>query len=428
MTESKNGSIPWMGKIPNHWKIKKIKYCGSATNGLTYSPGQLRQVGVPVLRSSNIKNTKLDFADTVYVDSQTAKDTLLKRGDILICACNGSAELVGKSVYIEKDNEYSFGSFMKRFRSDLGKFGFYVLNSDVFNYHIPLFSTTTINQLTNKAFGDIEIPIPPKEEQKQITAFLDDRCQIIDQSIEKKSQQLESLKIYQKSIIAKIVTTGLNPEALSIDSKISWIGTIPKHWKVLRLANCFSLVKREPDLSKPLLTVSIHSGISDRELGDEDRDRKIWFSEDRSKYQGIKAGDIVYNMMRAWQGAFGASVVDGLVSPAYVVMEPKEGIDSKYFEMLFRTPSIMQAIDGISQGIADFRKRLYWEKARDLLLPVPPYEEQKAIVESLANMDDVSEVVAKLEQQIKLLHEYRSSLINAAVTGKLNINEVENVA
>ena len=158
----------------------------------------------------------------------------------------------------------------------------------------------------------------------------------------------------------------------------------------------------------------LHTGISDSELSDEERDRKVWLSEDRSKYQSVKEGDLVYNMMRAWQGGFGTSTRSGLVSPAYNVLSPKKGIFSKYYELLFRTPNAQKLIYGYSEGIADFRKRLYWEKARDIYVPVPPYEEQARIVSKVTEVNDRIESTKKLiSKQTKLLSEYRDSLISS---------------
>ena len=88
----------------------------------------------------------------------------------------------------------------------------------------------------------------------------------------------------------------------------------------------------------PILMISINTGISDGEVGDEERLRKVVRSEDKSVYKVVHKNDLAYNMMRAWQGGFGAAQVDGLVSPAYVVATPRTELDSRYIEALLRTP------------------------------------------------------------------------------------------
>ena len=99
----KNSGIDWIGNVPEHWEMRKIKHIGVAENGLTYKPTDIcDEEGVLVLRSSNIQNGKLTFDDNVYVN--TAPISLkVKKGDIIICSRNGSASLVGKSAIVEND-------------------------------------------------------------------------------------------------------------------------------------------------------------------------------------------------------------------------------------------------------------------------------------------------------------------------------------
>lgn len=152
--EMKDSGVEWIGDIPKHWHVCKLKHAGYSFNGLTYSPNDLLSDGIPVLRSCNVQNAKLDLSDTVFVSKEQAHDAMLAAGDVLICSRNGSAKLIGKCAYISQSEKYAFGAFMMVYRSLLKKFGYYLLNSDLFRYYKPLFSTTTINQLTSSTFGD----------------------------------------------------------------------------------------------------------------------------------------------------------------------------------------------------------------------------------------------------------------------------------
>src|SRR5215210_3541168 len=89
------------------------------------------------------------------------------------------------------------------------------------------------------------------------------------------------------------------------DSGVEWLGEVPAHWEVMRLATVFREVIESGTDDLPVLSVSIHYGVSDREFDQDELDRKVSRSEDRSKYKQVTAGDVVYNMMRAWQGGFG---------------------------------------------------------------------------------------------------------------------------
>ena len=204
----KDSGIEWIGEIPEHWEVRRIKYIGKAENGLTYTPSDVCDAseGVLVLRSSNIQNGKLVFDDNVYVRSAPAS-LMVKVGDIIICSRNGSASLVGKSAVVENDLTASFGAFMMRFRSNhYYKYINFLLTSTISHYK-QLFTTTTINQLTIGLINNIAMPfIESKEEQQAIAEYLDTKCTEIDNLISIKLSKIDSLNEYKKSIIYEYVT------------------------------------------------------------------------------------------------------------------------------------------------------------------------------------------------------------------------------
>lgn len=204
--EMKDSGVEWIGKIPKHWQVCKIKHIGDSFNGLTYSPKDLLSEGIPVLRSCNVQNAKIDLSDTVFVSEDQARDAMLEIGDVLICSRNGSAKLIGKCAYISQSQKYAFGAFMMVFRSTLKKFGYYILNSALFRYYKPLFSTTTINQLTSGTFGEFLIPLPPEKERLEISDALDRDLKKIDSLSEQVDQTISKLKEYRSSLISAAVT------------------------------------------------------------------------------------------------------------------------------------------------------------------------------------------------------------------------------
>ena len=207
--ELKDSGVEWIGKIPKHWELRKIKTIGKYRNGLTYSPEDIceEEQGTLVFRSSNIKNGKLSLNDNVYVSSQILNILKVQKGDILICSRNGSRELIGKNAIIDIDINASFGAFMMIFRCENPKYLYYILNSHIFNYYLGSFFTSTINQLTGRNFGDMEIVFcPVYEEQKQIAEYLYKKCSQIDETIKKKEELIEKLAEYKKSLIYECVT------------------------------------------------------------------------------------------------------------------------------------------------------------------------------------------------------------------------------
>lgn len=205
----KDSGIEWIGEIPADWEIRRIKSLGTYRNGLTYSPDDLTDdsLGTLVLRSSNIKNGKLVFGDNVYVSSIIPNNLMVNKGDILICSRNGSRELIGKNAIVEDEIIASFGAFMMIFRTKYPNYIYYILNSDVFKYYLGTFLTATINQLTGKNFGDMEVVFCPDiKEQEEIVEYLSKKCSEIDDLIAKKTSLLSELESYKKSLIYEYVT------------------------------------------------------------------------------------------------------------------------------------------------------------------------------------------------------------------------------
>lgn len=193
----KSSDIQWLGDIPEHWEVKKLKYIGESIIGIIYSPNDIveKEEGILVLRSSNVQKGVLAFEDCVYVKKELPEKHLTQKGDILICARNGSAHLVGKCAYLGDENiGLTFGAFMTIFRSSLGKYLYYFFNSSIFKSQTGLFTTTTINQLTSDTLNNMTIAVPPLPEQTAIAQFLDQKTAEIDTLIAQKQRLISLLK------------------------------------------------------------------------------------------------------------------------------------------------------------------------------------------------------------------------------------------
>ncbi|MCK9288130.1 restriction endonuclease subunit S [Dehalococcoides mccartyi] len=206
----KGSGIDWIGEMPRHWEMKRLKFLGSARNGLTYAPEDVvdEDKGTLVLRSSNIQNDRLTFDDNVYVNCRIPKEIVLQENDLLICSRNGSQALIGKCALIdEKTAGQTYGAFMCVYRSRYNKFIHYVFLSDIFSYYLGTFLTSTVNQLTNLNLYNIQIPIPMDlNEQQAIVEFLDHKCAEVDDLIAEKQKAAETMRQYKKSLIYEYVT------------------------------------------------------------------------------------------------------------------------------------------------------------------------------------------------------------------------------
>ena len=167
-------------------------------NGLTYSPDNVTNDGTIVLRSSNIQNSQLDFADTVRVNSSIKDKLIVKDNDILMCSRNGSARLVGKVALIKNLSEpMTFGAFMMIIRSRYYPYLMTYFQMDAFRRQISTGATTTINQITGNMLNKISLPLPKMADIIEFAAFVEQT----DKSKLAIQQSLDKLELLKKSLM-----------------------------------------------------------------------------------------------------------------------------------------------------------------------------------------------------------------------------------
>lgn len=202
------------------------------------------------------------------------------------------------------------------------------------------------------------------------------------------------------------------------ETGLSSIKMIPAHWKMIRNGNLFQQRNQSGNLLDPILEVSIHTGVKVRDLANLARKQIM---SDASKYKKAVIQDLAYNMMRMWQGAVGVVPVNGLVSPAYIVLSPFPHTDPTYYAYLFKTKEYMSEVHKYSRGIVPDRNRLYWESFKQLLSCNPPIEEQRMIVGYLKSKTiQINKLIQKKKCLIELLKKQKQAFIHRAVTRGLD--------
>jgi type I restriction enzyme S subunit len=206
----KDSGVEWLGGIPVHWEVKRLRHIGDAIIGLTYEPDDVvgpDDDGVLVLRASNVNHGRVAFDDNVFVRRTIPEHLRTRLGDILICSRSGSRALIGKCALIDAASAgMTFGTFMTVFRSSHNAFLFDVLNSTIFEYQSGLFLTSTINQLTVNSLKDLTVPVPPDHEQSTIAQRLDRETARIDALVAKVREAIERLKELRTALISAAVT------------------------------------------------------------------------------------------------------------------------------------------------------------------------------------------------------------------------------
>ncbi len=202
-----------------------------------------------------------------------------------------------------------------------------------------------------------------------------------------------------------------------------WLGKIPAHWALVRSHSVFSERIERGFESEPLLSVTIRHGVVCQDELLQSTSKKDTSNEDKSNYKLVQIGDLAYNKMRMWQGSVGRSAYRGIVSPAYIVIHPRDSsmIDAFYYHYLFRTPEFMGESYRHSYGICDDQLSLRYKDFKTIQIPVLPVAEQTQIARFARGTDlKVGCLVRAKRRQIKLLNEQKQVIINQAVTRGLD--------
>src|ERR1700739_2146745 len=427
----KDSGVKWLGQVPEHWEVIRLKYVASMKGRLGWQglrSDEYTEEGPFLVTSEHFTNDRVDWNRCFHVSEDRyaiAPEIQLRPDDVLMMK-DGAA--MGKLAYVDHlPGPACLNSHLLLFRPLDGRFEnrflYYVLGGPDFNgYMIRERTGTTFFGISQERIASFPFAIPPRSEQERILRFIDVETSRIDALIIQQQRLISLLKEKRQTSISHAVTKGLNPKAVMKPSGVKWLGEVPAHWEVYRLTSLYREIIEAGNGELPILSVSIHSGVSDRQLDDEEMDRKVNRSEDAGKYKKVLPGDLVYNMMRAWQGGFGTVTVPGKISPAYVVARPKREISSRFVELLLRTPQAIEEIRCHSYGVTDFRLRLYWDKFKIIRVALPPKEEQEKILARIEKMNQkFDELTEASNSSIATLQERRASLISAAVTGQIDV-------
>jgi type I restriction enzyme, S subunit len=213
--------------------------------------------------------------------------------------------------------------------------------------------------------------------QQMIADYLDQQTEHNELLISKKEQLISLLKEKRESLVTRAVTKGLNEKVKMKASGVEWIGEVPSHWTIERTRWLFNeRNERSVTGDEELLTVSHITGITPR----SEKDVNMFEAETTEGYKISKVGDLIINTLWAWMGAMGVSNYDGIVSPAYHVYTPNKVLLPEYVNSIVRIPVFAKEVTRYSKGVWSSRLRLYPEGFYEVHFPVPPIDEQVAIL------------------------------------------------
>lgn len=410
MREMKDSGIEWIGKIPKEWSIVKFK---CLHNGLDTGEAIDKEYWESDAGLNAFYTAGLTPIRTGYSNFPTWKET---RENDLLLARNGTPYVylpVSKAYYTDHIIRAAMSSLVNR------RFIRYCLQQSIASIavdsvSIPTWSATLWNNQI--------LTWPSVIEQERIAAFLDAECAEIDAVLEKTRASIEEYKKLKQAVITQAVTKGIRGDRPMKDSGIEWIGDIPAEWDVVRIKNLFDY--RNERNFKPLEEVNLISLYTDKGVVqhcdlDETTGNK---ASNADGYKLVYENDIVVNIILCWMGAIGRSAYFGVTSPAYDVYSPKQKTNSKFYHYLFRTNGFSGDCYKVGRGIMAMRWRTYSDQFRAIKVVSPPQSEQEEIVEYLdEKCEGIDALIAKKQQYLTEIENYKKSLIYEYVTGKKEV-------
>ena len=409
----KDSGVKWLGNIPQHWEVRKIKYVFTerSQKGFPKEPILCSTQKYGVIPQHMYENR------VVVVNKGLEGLKLVRKGDFVISlrSFQGGIEyayyqgIISAAYTILNLNDNCYSNYIK-----------YLMKSFDF---IQLLQTcvTGIREGQNINYTLLRkssLPLPPLAEQRAIVSYLDSKVGQIDTYVAKQTQQIELLKELKQAVIANAVTKGIgtNPNAKRKQSGVNWLGEIPEHWEVSKLRRHFiPRIQKVSDKDFAPLSVT-KDGI----LPQLDTACKTDNGENRKL---VRKGDYVVNSRSDRKGSGGISPFDGSVSLINIVIYPIDG-EQEYYHYLFRCNNFVEEFYRNGRGIVADLWTTRYQEMKNIEIPIPPLSEQRAIVSYIeAKTASINKLIDAYEQQVERVKEYKQRLISDAVTGKMNVTD-----
>ncbi|MTJ11551.1 restriction endonuclease subunit S [Anabaena sp. UHCC 0187] len=434
----KDSGVEWLGDIPEHWEVKRFKFLLSEP--FKYGANEAAEIDDPNLpRYIRITDVKDDgnLRDDTFrsLPEEIAKDYILEESDILLAR---SGATVGKTfIYRKSWGKAAYAGYLIRARvsgQNNSDFIYKFLQSKLYwDWVKSIFIQATIQNISAEKYSNLFITIPPLNEQEKIAQFLDYKTKQIDELIKKKETLIEKLDEKRTALISHAVTKGLNSSVPMKDSGIEWLGNIPEHWDVRH-------VKRVADISYGVggeIDRSLTEGINLLSLPNVTRDGNLLVDEygfcELSDFEKVglilQKGDLLFNWRNGSSSHLGKTAyfdLDGEWTNVSFLLRIRFNMSqfcSRYFQYMLNGLRITGFFMVSKAGV---NNTFNLNELSNLKIICPVHSEQKQIAEYLDQKTTQIDIQkAKIKQAIELLKEYRTSLITNAVTGKIDVSQVD---
>ena len=427
MREMKDSGIEWIGKIPHCWNTSKLKYLGQYINGYAFKPEEWGSKGVPIIRIQDLTGSN---DNPNYFEGQIDKKYGVENGDILI----SWAATLDAFIWNKGNgwlNQHIFKAVPNRRIIDYDFF-FWMIKESMKNMNNDNKHGIFMQHVTLSVFNNFTIPMPPLAEQHRIAAFLDRKCAEIDAVLEKTRASIEEYKKLKQAVITQAVTKGVRGDRPMKNSGIEWIGDIPESWEVSsvryigQLQNGIS--KGGEFFGKGFPFVSYGDVYKNYELP-HSVSGLIDTTEDERATYSVEYGDIFFTRTSETIEEVGFSCVckrsipNATFAGFIIRLRPfcaDEKILTDYAKYYFRGEHIRAYL--VKEMNLVTRASLGQTLLKGMSVIVPPKSVQKEIAEYLDDKcADIDALVAKKQQYLTEIENYKKSLIYEYVTGKKEV-------
>lgn len=414
----KDSGVAYIGEIPSDWSMLRASVLfremkQANTDSVSSTPVQFKL--------GEIIEKKIEVDDRVR--EEIRRYTLIDQNNIMVNGLNLNYDFMTQRVAIVKSPgcitpAYIAMSVRSKF---LPMYACYLLKALDGQKVLNGWGTGIRLTLNFSEFKKYYLPTPSLEVQRRIVDYLDGETSKIDNLIHKQERLLEILEEKRHAVIYHFVARGLNPHTELKETDIKWLGKVPSHWALYRAKYLFRKSQEKPLEADGVVTAFRDGEVILRTLR---RTEGFTFADKEIGYQHVSKGDLVIHAMDGFAGAIGVSKSDGKMSPVCSICKPIDSakVNTEYFAQLVRSMAKSDWLTAIAKGIRERSTDFRWGDFANMEFPLPPYEEQVAIIEAIKYEESkADEMKAKIIEQISLLKERRNSLISNVVTGKIKV-------
>ncbi len=415
----KDSGIDWIGEIPEHWNLQRLKYLTDITTGDKDTVNRDDNGEYPFF----VRSKKIERISTYSFD-----------GEAILTAGDGD---IGKIFhYINGKFDFHQRVYkLSHFTNIKGKFLYYFMQSKFYYEVIRISAKATVDSLRLPMLQNFQTTVPSEKEQNNIIAYLDKQTSNIDQLIAQKEQLLKFYEEEKTTIINQAVTKGTKPDAPMKDSGVEWMGEIPENWNTKKLKYIISNLESGVSVNSSDIPIAegglgiLKTSCVYNYVFDPNENKEIWTSEiDRAKTNPRK-GEIIISRMNTPELVGASGYVDKDYNNLFLpdrlwqtVFNPSVEVNSKWLSYILKSIQFRNLLSVTATGTSPSMKNLAQEAFLNISIPWIKKAEQDEIVNYIdSDLERLDSKVEKTKKLLELLNKYKQSLISEVVTGKVKV-------